>query len=301
VDFEWLKGKVEPLLMVEAKIKAIEPGIYYEPGPWCVTKLIALAYFVDIYTKIIPKLSFIKKMKYVELLSGSGLCKIKETGDIIAGSALIAATMCSREFDEYILVESDRKSCEALEKRMKVITPNVNIINKDCNEAISIVLSNLENYDHYLAFIDCEGLEVNWSSIKTLLNYPGDLLFNFQSSMISRVVGRAKNSLGDKKRLDLFFGDNRWSQAESVDDLLRIYMEKIKKDTNRQRVLSLPVKGPRSYRYDIILATKETRGGNPWLKPMETLSETLTDFTSELNKKALDILTGRSKTLDDYF
>ena len=301
VDFEWLKGKVEPLLNIEGAIKAIEPDVYYDPGPWCVTKLIALAYFIDIYTKIISKTPYFKKMRYIDLLSGSGLCKIRETGDIVAGSALIAATLCFRQFDEYILVELKERSSKALEKRMKILTPNVKVINEDCNKVISQIVLNLGKYDHYLAFVDCEGLEVNWSTIKTLLTKQGDIIINFQSRMISRVVGRAKRSIADEKKLNLFYGDDRWKYSRGFDDLLDLYIKKIKEETNRKRVLSLPVKGPRAYRYDLILATRETRGGNPWLKPMEDLSETLNGFSSDFNKKALDILTGRRKTLDDYF
>jgi len=42
VDFEWLKGKISPLLDVSEELKSISPGIYYEAGEWSVIKLIAL-------------------------------------------------------------------------------------------------------------------------------------------------------------------------------------------------------------------------------------------------------------------
>jgi len=64
---------------------------------------------------------------------------------------------------------------------------------------------------HYLAFVDCEGLEVNWSTVEKLLDRWGDIWFTFQSKMATRVVGRAlSGSLGDKERLNTFFGGDGW-------------------------------------------------------------------------------------------
>jgi len=194
VDFEWLKKKIGPLLEVELRIKQIDPNVYYETGSWCVTKLIALAYFIDIYTKIIPKMPFFKKMRYIELLSGAGLCKIRETGDLIAGSALISATMCNRQFDEYVLVESDKLRAEALEKRMKIVTPYICVINNDCNKAINDIISKIDENDHYLAFIDSEGLEVDWQTIESLLSKQGDLIFNLNIRNKSKKMNPMANT-----------------------------------------------------------------------------------------------------------
>jgi three-Cys-motif partner protein len=302
IDFERLKQKIQPLLQIEEKLIQIHPNVFYKPGPWCVTKLIALAYFVDIYTRIIPRMPFFKKMRYIELLSGAGLCRIDETGDIIAGSALIAATMCNQQFDEYIFIELDEKKAKALKDRMKVITPNALIIQDNCNNVISEIIPTFNDNDHYLAFVDSEGLEVDWSTINTLLSKQGDMIFNFQSQMVNRVVGRANSgSLGDVKRLNQFYGDDRWRNLDGADELLIGYMEKIREETTRKRVVPLPVKGPGSYRYDLILATRKTKGDNPWLKPMEALAETMNGFTPDFIQKALNILTGGQRILDSYF
>ena len=301
IDFDRMKKRIKPLLEVEAKIKSIDPDVFYEPGPWCLTKLISLAYFVDIYTRIIPKVGIFNKMRYIELLSGAGLCRVKEIGDIVAGSALIAATMRNREFDEYILVELDLKRSSALQKRMNILTNNARVIVGDCNKAVDDIVNSLGNKDHYLAFVDSEGLEVNWSTIKKLLSKQGDLIFNFQSSMVTRVVGRAKAGMqGDAKKLDAFFGDDRWKKLDNADELLLGYVDKIKQDTNRKRIVTLPIKGDGSYRYDLILATKVTKGENPWMSAMDSLSETISEYNPEFIRQALNILTGRIDTLDKF-
>jgi three-Cys-motif partner protein len=119
------------------------------------------------YTRIIPK--YFKKMYYIDLLAGAGVCKIRETGDVVAGSALVASTYCCNPFDEYLLVEADKEKAHALDNRMKAIVTNAIVFPCDCNDCIDEVLVRLPKGAHYLAFVDCEGLEVNWSTVEKLL------------------------------------------------------------------------------------------------------------------------------------
>ncbi len=78
-------------------------------------------------------------------------------------------------------------------------------------------------------------------------------------------------------------------------------MEKIIDETTRKIVLPLPVKGPRGYRYDMILATKITSGGNPWLKPMKDLQKIMDGYKPEIVKITLDIVMKRQQTLNDSY
>lgn len=300
-SFNWFKGKVEPMLEIAEKFKGIYTGVYYDTGAWSVIKLIALGYFVHIYTRIIPR--YFKHMRYIEFLSGAGLCKIKDTGDIVAGSPLVAAIYRTNPFDEYILIESNEERAAALQNRMELIANNVKVIIGDCNDCIPKIIDNFERGDHYLAFVDCEGLEVNWSTIYSLLRQPGDLIFNFQSSSVARVAGRAKGGSfpGDLTRLNTFYGDERWIDLSTPEELLEGYILKIKEESDRQEVVPLPVKGPGSFRYDLILATRRTKGRNPWLDAMRRLREDIQGYSGDLVKDALDILTGRIIPLEKWF
>jgi three-Cys-motif partner protein len=237
-------------------------------------------------------------MYYIELLAGTGLCRIKETGDIVAGSTLIAATVCYVPFNEYILVEKDEKSAKALEKRMKKITPNVVILQRDCNNCIKEVVDRLPEQSHYLAFVDCEGLDADWSTIECLLSKPGDLLFTFQSQLLSRVRGKAvKGSIGDEKKLNGFYGDDRWRNCENPEELISAYMSKL--NERRGIVLPIYVQGPRGYRYYIIYATKKTRMGSPWVKGVLYLKNRIEGCNYKWVKGILNILTGRQLTFED--
>jgi len=244
-------------------------------------------------------------MYYVDLLAGSGLCKIESKGDVIAGSALIACTGCYHPFDKYFLVEKNRKKAEALEARIGTVTPNVKVFDCDCNDCIEEIMEEMGTRDHYLAFVDCEGLDVSWLTMQSLFGKNGDVLFNFQTQNISRLPTKVRNrSVGWKalrRRLNWFFGDDRWKECREPDDFLTAYMNKIKEETTRHLTLPLPVKGHGGYRYDIILATRITRGGSPWIKPMEELQEKMGGYKPEIVDKTLDIIMKRQTSLNEVF
>ncbi len=307
-EYEWLKPRAKKLAEIAEPLKTIYPNVFYESGEWSIIKLLALLRFVNIYTKIIkaPRQSrFFKNMYYIDLLAGSGLCRIGAKGDIIAGSALIACTQCYHPFDKYFLVEKNFERAEALKARIETITPNLKLFNCDCNDCIEEIMEEIDVRDHYLAFVDCEGLDVPWSAMQSLFAKNGDVLLNFQTQSIwrqpSKVRNRSRGWRKTLKTLNGFFGDDRWKDCKQADDLLECYISKIRHETTRKIVLPLPVKGKGSYRYDIILATRRTKGGSPWIKPMEQLQEIMGGYRPEIVKRTLDILMKRQLSLNNSF
>ena len=304
-EYDWLKPRVKKLVEIAKPLKIIHSETFYETKPWSIIKLLALLRFVNIYTKIIKakkQREFFKNMYYIDLLAGSGLCRIGARGDIFAGSALVACTECFHPFDKYFLVEKDFEKAEALKARIESITSNSKVFKRDCNDCIEEIVEEIDERDHYLAFIDCEGMDVSWATMESLLAKNGDVLLNFQTQSIWRQPNKVKNrSRGWRKTLETlnrFFGDDRWKDCREASDLLECYMDKIRNETTRKIVLPLPVKGSGSYRYDIILATRKTKGGSPWIKPMEELKEIMGGYRPEIVRKTLDILMHRQETLN---
>lgn len=295
-DPQWLKEKLKYMISTAEAFKSIYPGVYYDTGAWSTIKLLTILNYVPIYTRIIPH--YFDSMYYIELLAGTGLCKIKETRDIVAGSTLIAATVCHAPFNEYALIEKDEKRAKALDKRMKTLTPNVTVLQQDCNNCIKEVMDSLPERGHYLAFVDCEGLDADWSTMDCLLSKPGDLLFTFQSQFAARVRGKAvKGSIGDEEKLNKFYGDDRWKNCKTPKELMSAYMGKL----NERRGIVLPVyvQGPRGYRYYVIYATKKTRMGSPWVKGVSYLKKRIEGCDYKWVEGILNILTGRQLTIED--
>lgn len=306
--YEWLKPRVRKLVEIAEPHKLNYPEVFYDTKPWSIIKLLALLRFVDVYTKIIkaPKQQrFFKNMYYIDLLAGSGLCRIDPKGDIIAGSSLIACTQCAHPFDKYFLVEKDPEKAKALKARIETVTSNAKIFACDCNDCIKEIMEEIDKGDHYLAFIDCEGLDVSWQTMKSLFDKNGDVLFNFQTQSIWRepniVRNKSRGWEATLDRLNWFFGDERWKNCEHADDMLKCYIDRIENETTRKIVLPLPVKGSGSYRYDIILATRETRAGSPWIKSMKDLQEIMGGYRPDIVEKTLDILMKRQSCITNSF
>jgi three-Cys-motif partner protein len=308
-EYSWLKPRVKKLIEIAEPVKSVLPNVFNETGPWSIIKLLALLRFVNIYSKIIKaprQRSFFQNMYYIDLLAGSGLCRIGSKGDIIGGSALIACTECYHPFDKYFLVEKNHERAYALEARIKTRTTNFKVFKGyDCNDCIQEIMGEIGARDHYLAFVDCEGLDVSWETMQSLFAKNGDVLITFQTQEVCRLPTKVrKRSSGWEacmKKLTSFFGDEKWKDCHEPDDFLVCYMKKISEETTREIVLPLPVKGPKGYRYDIILATKPTRGGNPWIKPMEELQKIMGGYKPEIVKRTLDILMKRQLSLNNSF
>lgn len=303
-DSRWLKEKLDDLLKTADVVSRIEPKIYYPAHSLTPLKLIDLMYYLDVYTKIISNASWCKEMVFIDMLADSGINKIKETGDLIAGSPLIAAKFAHRPFDKFLLVDWNRDHAKALELRLNSINIQPNVFSGDCNEVISEVIKEIPtSSSHYLAFIDNEGLDVNWETMRKLLKFPGDIIFNFPTKLIDRCFGKYKGKIHkkDENKFNEFFGNDEWKNANNAYELLNIYMNKIR-DNNRELVESIDIKSTKGgqFNYHLIFATKRTKSGSPYFDVVKRLKERTEKSYGQLVDKALKILTGKSTDLEMF-
>lgn len=87
----------------------------------------------------------------------------------VVGSPIIAATFPKRPFNKLILAESNIASREALIERLDNLPkkPDYEILT-DRNRDISLISDFVQDSrSHYLAFVDCAHVEVDWNTIKT--------------------------------------------------------------------------------------------------------------------------------------
>jgi len=294
---EWLRKQLEKLKMYTDELCKAS-NVHYEVHAWTPLKLITLMYWVDIYTRIISKQKkYAENYWYLDLLAGSGTNFIKEVNTVVIGSPFIAILLAQKPFTRYVFIELDHEKAKALRKRVEflkkrgLIHDKVLVYEDDCNNIIQEL--PIEKASHFLAFIDCEGLDVNWNTYERLLEKRGDLIIVFQTQSLNRTLGRAKHHLGDERKMTMFMGDESWREACNAEELLNIFMNKLRE--YRSYVDCVRIRG--RYRYDIILACKQ----GPYTSAWEYLKERYLSLTDKDAKLALRILRGELKALDEFF
>lgn len=111
---------------------------------------------------------------YIDLYSGSGKAKVRNSEKILYSSSLLAIKVPDK-FDKYIYCDIDTVSMIALQKRIKnefsELTPS--FISGDCNEKIDEIINVIPQYSKQntvlsFCFIDPFSLKINFDTIKKL-------------------------------------------------------------------------------------------------------------------------------------
>jgi three-Cys-motif partner protein len=202
---------------------------------WSKDKHYPLAYYLDMFSGAFKSRKY---LYYIDLFSGPGICIVKESGEELPGSPIIALEKC---FNKYIFAERDEKSFSILKKRCNEKFPNKCVVlhNGDCNLIISEIIDTIpkDPYSIGIAFIDPFGTNIDFSTIQKLSNTRNlDLIINFSAGM---GVKRNMNSNFELNNLKLgnFLGDDRWkekisnamSTKEKFSRLYNLYKNNLKK------------------------------------------------------------------------
>ena len=303
-ELSWFAERLKPIVEVSKLFRGDELIVNNEHH-WSVMKLLILGGWSYVYTTIIP--NYFEKFFYVDLLAGTGAIKVQETGDIIVGSPLIAYFYSRNDFTKMFLVELDKDKLNALKRRMAIVEeivtspqlnmgfPNLSYYEGDCNIKVDEVISHVTSFGkgvHLLGFIDNEGFDTHWETVKKLLRVPCDLIILFPTSSCDRTKASCE------KALNRFFGCESWRSMASRDEFLMLYEERLAREYQEARgkdpyVSHIRV-GTKQFYYDLILACKE----GPYVRAWEYLRSKLNWQDPETISIVLDRITGRILPLD---
>ena len=126
-------------------MKTEEDGLITpEVGPWAENKYKHVEYYADLFTR-----SMRDKwgcLVYIDLFSGAGKAKIKDTNKVIDALPLRVLKLPVK-FDKYIFCDKDEKKVDALTKRVaKYNSDNITVINGDTNCEVNNFLSKIPQY-----------------------------------------------------------------------------------------------------------------------------------------------------------
>jgi three-Cys-motif partner protein len=152
-----------------------------ESGAWVLDKKVLVEKYLGIFTKGVAN-NWAGKLAYVDLFSGPGKNVIRDTGEEVDGSPLLALKC---DFGRYLFVDVP-EVLATLRMRLRDHPkfPRISFVEGDCNLVIDEVLRQLP-VDHLtLAFIDPTGLQIRFETIRRLVQYRKvDLLMTIQFGM----------------------------------------------------------------------------------------------------------------------
>ena len=207
-------------------------------GEWSKDKYYYLGRYVDAFTTAMQG-KWKVGLCYIDLFSGQGKSRIRETGQEIDASPLISLQTKSH-FSKYIFIDSDDTSINALRQRISRFPNLIHPIRADCNKDVDTIISKIPSKSLSLAFADPTGLDLHFQTLQKLTEERRvDLIIIYPEGMaLKRNIPKFLRS---KKQnpLDLWMGDNGWKEVyesrlkqfgyeEAVRAILQYYREKLK-------------------------------------------------------------------------
>ena len=194
-------------------LQPTDDGLPMRPsGAWAAEKLDYLQRYIDVFETSMREKWPVRY--YIDLLAGPGKNHIRETGEILLGSPLLALTT-RYPFTGYFFVDFDEDNTRALRERCRASahSDQVNVFTGDCNTEIDQVLAQVRpdaSRSLNLGFLDSEGLELRWDTVAKLASLQRmDLIINYPQGGLNRVMPQAIQEEGETL-VDSFFGGQDW-------------------------------------------------------------------------------------------
>lgn len=193
-----------------------------EVGSWSETKYDLIFNYNSLFSTGMKNIW--EKRVYIDLYSGSGKAKIRNSDKTVYTSPLLAMKV-KDTFDKYIFCDIEEKNVTSLEKRIKAEDKELDysIILGDCNEKIDEIILKIPKYSKEqkvltFCFIDPFSLKIKFETIKKL----GEkLIVDFLILQAFGMDGKRNISIyidENNDRIDNFLGitdwRNRWKNAE---------------------------------------------------------------------------------------
>lgn len=263
-----------------------------ESQPYAEGKLYALEAYLKI-AQIAMKKQKWRASNYIDLQAGPGKNLIEN--DIYLGSPLISLGV-KPPFTHYWFNELDATHFKSLSTRIEThpSRSSIHLINQDLNDAVDVVTEDIRAMDSdptysdkwstfNIAFLDPEGLELKWDTVKKLASINiMDLIINFCISGIRRNMRHQPSSINQ------YFGNNDWpssissgtkvQQRQRLINFYRTQLEKYGYHIITDDALDshdIAVRNSRNAEvYSLIFASKNPLGDKFW-KQVKTEVETI--------------------------
>ena len=198
-----------------------DDGLTVRPsGDWAQDKLFYVKHYIETFEKSMRKREWRRRI-YIDLFAGPGKCVDRDTQEYFLGSPLLALTT-EYPFTDYFFVDMDKENLEALKIRSrKTMVPEnkIRFLDGNASKVVYEVTQEIRKIDSQyipgvwpslnLAFLDPNGLELEWNVAELAQMKRMDLIIHYSQQGIERMAKRSINSQNETT-LDRFFGDDGW-------------------------------------------------------------------------------------------
>jgi three-Cys-motif partner protein len=242
-------------------------------GKWTEDKLFSWYCYMDMTTRaMVDNPSWSGGLAYVDLFGGTGIC-VRDNGKRIPGSALLAVNT-PKPFGNIIACEEVPELADALDKRLNKFGVRDSVIVGDCNAEIDKVVARIPPRALTLAFIDPEGLHINFETLRTLTTgrqIDLNILFPDRMDIARNVELYASQT---QSNLDRFLGPNtNWREQwralpnQSAENICQLFCDIYKSQLETlgfTEIRDVVFRAGSQPIYRIIYASKHPLGGKFW-------------------------------------
>jgi len=189
-------------------------------GGWVAEKLHYVRHYINVFTSSMHGKPW-RGMHYIDLFAGPGKCRTRDTGTIHLGSPLLAL-QTPHPFARYFFVDLQPRAITALEKRCSAspLRARIQFLVGDSNVLVREIVQQIAEIDRpyipdtwhslNLAFLDPEGLDLQWKTVETLASAKRmDLIIHYPEGGLNRTMAKVFAS-DDETAVDRFFGGAEW-------------------------------------------------------------------------------------------
>jgi three-Cys-motif partner protein len=216
-----------------------------ESGLWAAEKLCFLNRYLNMLTQSMSSKSW-RSIRYIDMFSGPGKCIIRDTKDVLLGSPLLALS-AKRYFTDYVFVDMGYENIDCLKQRTQsfLSKSRISYLVGDSNKIVKSIIAEILEHDNEfirgswtslnLAFLDPEGLELEWSTVAELARVRTDLIIHYSQFGITRNLDNFAQVSSDTA-IDRFFGGREWREIYAAhfkapgkmhSDLLNLYHSRL--------------------------------------------------------------------------
>lgn len=241
-------------------------------GSWGKRKYHILGRYLDQFTTAMrPR--WPAGLHFIDLFAGAGLAQVRESGEIVYGSPLIAATL-KYPFTTMHFCDAERVNTIALGQRLAKIAPadRFTVHCGDANRIINQILEPIPKRDALsVAFADPYGLHLDFDTVRILTPIRADLIVLMADNMDALRNWATYYDRDPESSLDRFMGEPGWrdelrkTSPERQAFKLRSRYEQRLRSIGYSHFDTAPIKNSQGRDiYSLMYASRNALGGKFW-------------------------------------